>query len=64
MTARVRQALERSGAPRDLIVGIRPENFADGSQVPANLRPSGVTFRATIDVLESMGSDVYVYFTR
>jgi hypothetical protein len=27
-------------------------------------RPHGITFHATIDVLESLGSDVFVYFTR
>jgi multiple sugar transport system ATP-binding protein len=61
---RLRQALERANAPRDLIVGIRPENFEDASLVsPAN-RPMGITFHATIDVLESLGSDVFVYFTK
>jgi multiple sugar transport system ATP-binding protein len=61
---RLRQALERAKAPRDLIVGIRPENFEDVALVsPAN-RPSGITFPATIDVLESLGSDVFVYFTK
>jgi hypothetical protein len=61
---RLRRALERAKAPRDLIVGIRPENFEDVSLVsPAN-RPEGITFHATIDVLESLGSDVFVYFTK
>jgi multiple sugar transport system ATP-binding protein len=61
---RLRQALERAKAPRELIVGIRPENFEDASLVsPAN-RPEGITFHATIDVLESLGSDVFVYFTK
>ena len=27
-------------------------------------RPHGITFRASIDVFESLGSDVFVYFTR
>jgi multiple sugar transport system ATP-binding protein len=58
----LRQALERSDASRDLIVGIRPENFEDASLVSADARREGITFRATIDVRESMGSDVYVYF--
>src|ERR1700760_704596 len=63
-TGRVRQALERAGAPRDLMVGIRPENFEDAALVPAAARDTGLTFRATIDVVESMGSDVFVYFTK
>ena len=64
LTGQLRQALERAGAPRDLIVGIRPENFEDASLVTADARPLGITFRADIDVVESMGSDVYVYFAR
>jgi multiple sugar transport system ATP-binding protein len=64
LTGRVRQALERAGAPRDLMVGIRPENFEDAALVPAAARDTGLTFRATIDVVESMGSDVFVYFTK
>ena len=45
-------------------MGIRPEAFEDASLVASDARDSGVAFRATIDVLESMGSDVYVYFTK
>jgi len=64
LSGQLRQELERSGAPRDLIVGIRPENFEDASLVSADARPHGVTFRATIDVMESMGSDVFVHFAK
>ena len=64
VTGRLRRALERANAPRDLIVGIRPENFEDAALVPAGSRDTGITFRASIDVLESMGSDVFVYFTK
>ena len=64
LSGRIRQALERANAPRDLIVGIRPEAFEDASLVAPDARDTGVAFRATIDVLESMGSDVYVYFTK
>jgi len=64
LTGRLRQALERARAPRELIVGIRPEDFEDASLVAADALPQGITLRAEIDVLESMGSDVFVYFTR
>ena len=64
LSGRIRQALERASAPRELIVGIRPEAFEDASLVAADVRDQGVAFRAAIDVLESMGSDVYVYFTK
>jgi multiple sugar transport system ATP-binding protein len=64
LTGKLRQALERARAPRELIVGLRPENFEDATLVSAEHRPDGIAFHATIDVLESMGSDVFVYFTR
>jgi multiple sugar transport system ATP-binding protein len=64
LTGRLRQTLERSDAPRDLMIGLRPENFEDAALVPAAAREAGLTFRATIDVVESMGSDVFVYFTK
>jgi multiple sugar transport system ATP-binding protein len=64
LTARQRQALEAAGTGRDVIVGIRPENFEDASLVSADLRPSGLEFSATIDVVESLGSDKFLYFTQ
>jgi multiple sugar transport system ATP-binding protein len=44
----------------DVIVGMRPEHFEDArleGDVPGRLR-----FRAVADVVESMGSEKYVYF--
>jgi multiple sugar transport system ATP-binding protein len=64
LNPQLRQALERANAGRQVIVGIRPENFEDASLVQSDLRGHGLTFRATIDVVESMGSDVFVYFTQ
>jgi multiple sugar transport system ATP-binding protein len=60
---RLRQELANAKSGRQVIVGLRPENFEDAALVPPPDRGKGVTFRASIDVLESMGSDVYVYFT-
>jgi multiple sugar transport system ATP-binding protein len=59
-----RQAIERANVGRQVIAGIRPENFEDAALVAADARQHGVTFRTTIDVLESMGSDVFVYFAQ
>jgi multiple sugar transport system ATP-binding protein len=47
---------------RDLIAGIRPEDFEDASLV-GEARDRGRTFRAQIEVLESMGSELYAHFT-
>jgi multiple sugar transport system ATP-binding protein len=55
-----RRALESDGHG-DLIAGIRPEDFEDAALV-GEQRDRGVIFRATIDVLESMGAEYYAYF--
>jgi multiple sugar transport system ATP-binding protein len=62
MNDEVRRALEGKDAPRDVILGVRPENFEDAALVSSDDQQYGVTFQATVDVLESMGSDVYAYF--
>jgi len=64
LTPQLRQELERAGAGRDVIVGIRPENFEDAEIVPAEVKPNGLEFNAAIDVSESLGSEKFVYFTR
>jgi multiple sugar transport system ATP-binding protein len=46
----------------DVIVGIRPEDFEDARYAPEG-HAQGVEFEAPIDVLESMGSEIYVYFS-
>jgi multiple sugar transport system ATP-binding protein len=61
---RLRRVVESAGSGREVIVGLRPENFEDAALVSADARGNGIAFPATIDVLESMGSDVYVYFTK
>jgi multiple sugar transport system ATP-binding protein len=48
------------GGRRGVIAGLRPEDFEDASLVSDRSR--GHTFRAKIDVLESMGSEFYAYF--
>jgi multiple sugar transport system ATP-binding protein len=63
LSDRLRREVEASGSGRDVIVGLRPENFEDAKLVSPENRPHGITFHADIDVLESMGSDVFVYFT-
>jgi multiple sugar transport system ATP-binding protein len=45
-----------------LIAGIRPEDFEDSALV-GEAKSRGTTFRAKIEVVESMGSELYVHFT-
>jgi multiple sugar transport system ATP-binding protein len=46
---------------KQLIAGIRPENFEDASLV-GEARERGTVFRARIEVLESLGSELYAHF--
>ncbi|MDQ3147044.1 MAG: sn-glycerol-3-phosphate ABC transporter ATP-binding protein UgpC [Actinomycetota bacterium] len=48
-------------SPGRLVAGIRPEHFADAALVGDDA-DQGVTFRANVDVIEWMGSELYVYF--
>jgi multiple sugar transport system ATP-binding protein len=47
---------------RQLLAGIRPENFEDAA-LTGEARERGSTFRARIEVLESMGSELYAHFS-
>jgi multiple sugar transport system ATP-binding protein len=64
IAGQLQRDLAGSKAGRDVIVGIRPENFEDGALVPAENRHNGITFPATIDVVESLGSEKFVYFSK
>ena len=46
---------------RDVIVGMRPEHFEDAA-VEQEEHPDRMKFRTKVDVVESMGSELYVYF--
>ncbi|MHA6620084.1 ABC transporter ATP-binding protein [Pseudonocardia sp. DLS-67] len=59
----LRRALEAGKAPRQLIVGIRPEHFEDAALLEEHQRSRGTVFSAEVDVLESMGSDKFAYFS-
>ncbi|MGH3877126.1 MAG: ABC transporter ATP-binding protein [Actinophytocola sp.] len=63
LSDRIRRLAEAADAPRDLIAGIRPEHFEDARLLDATAKSAGTTFEGTVDVLESMGSDKYAYFT-
>ena len=59
-----RELHERVGhvGDRPLIAGIRPEDFEDAALVGEAL-DRGTTFRAKIEVLESLGSELYAHFS-
>ena len=57
----LRRGLEGDGA-KDVIAGLRPEDFEDATLV-GDQKDRGATVRAKIEVLESMGSELYAYFS-
>jgi multiple sugar transport system ATP-binding protein len=62
ITDELRRAFDERGVERDVIVGIRPEQFEDASGGwPEERR--GVTYTGMVDVVESVGPDVYTYLT-
>jgi multiple sugar transport system ATP-binding protein len=52
----------REAAGKKLILGIRPENFADIKLLPEDQR-NGSTMHAPVDVVEHLGSELLVYMT-
>jgi multiple sugar transport system ATP-binding protein len=64
VTGELQQRLHAGGGKgrRTVIAGLRPEHFEDAALV-GDKRSDGITFRAQIDVLESMGAEYYAYFT-
>jgi multiple sugar transport system ATP-binding protein len=52
----------KGGTGGSVIVGIRPEAFEDASMVGDDVRGRGITFKAKIDLVESLGAEEYAYF--
>jgi multiple sugar transport system ATP-binding protein len=58
MTDSQRQAVE---GHRNVVIGIRPENVSDITEVDEEDRDKGVAFRARVDVTEWLGDKQYAY---
>ncbi len=54
--------LDAKGHDGPVIAGLRPENFEDVAVIGDLKEERGVTFEAEIDLVESLGSDLYAYF--
>jgi multiple sugar transport system ATP-binding protein len=63
LSDRLVQGLRAGGGHKsqEVIVGLRPEHFEDAA-VEDSEAPNRLKFRAKIDVVESMGSELYAYF--
>jgi multiple sugar transport system ATP-binding protein len=64
LSDRMIKALRAAGGhkSRDVIVGMRPEHFEDAA-IEDPGAPHRLRFKAKIDVVESMGSELYAYFS-
>jgi len=60
--ARMRQRLGGTPLPPSVIAGIRPEQFEAAAPAAEEQRP-GLRVRLPVDVVESVGSEVYVHCT-
>jgi multiple sugar transport system ATP-binding protein len=58
---KLEQAAGGHKAGKDVIVGVRPEAFEDAA-VETNPAFEHIKFRTKVDVVESMGSELFVYF--
>jgi multiple sugar transport system ATP-binding protein len=57
--AELQGRLKADGGARDVIAGVRPEHFEDAAVEPDK---PGLRFSAPVQVVESMGSELYAYF--
>ena len=58
-----RNTLARNPGISNVIVGVRPEHFEDATLIDAHHRAQSLTFGVNADLVESLGSDKYVYFS-
>jgi multiple sugar transport system ATP-binding protein len=61
--SRLQRMLAAGDVPRQLVLGVRPEHFEDAALIDDAQRAKGFEFTAPVDLVESMGSDKYVFFT-
>ncbi|MDT5221072.1 MAG: multiple sugar transport system ATP-binding protein [Mycobacterium sp.] len=63
LAPQIAQAIAQHPKPDNIIVGARPEHIQDAALIDAYQRISSLVFEVTVDLVESLGSDKYVYFT-
>lgn len=59
----VQEVIAGHPKPENVIVGLRPEHIHDVALIDGYQRISSLIFEVTVDLVESLGSDKYVYFT-
>jgi multiple sugar transport system ATP-binding protein len=56
-------ALNKHPQVKNLVAGIRPEHLEDAALLDGYARIRALTFEVTVDLVESLGPDKYLYFT-
>jgi multiple sugar transport system ATP-binding protein len=56
-------AIRAHPTPGKVIAGVRPEQFEDSALIDGYQRIRALTFTVTVDLVESLGADKYVYFS-
>ena len=62
LSPEMQESLGGHPKPTNLIAGVRPEHIEDASLIDTYARIRALTFRVTVDMVESLGSDKYVHF--
>ncbi|MET0898186.1 MAG: sn-glycerol-3-phosphate ABC transporter ATP-binding protein UgpC [Mycobacterium sp.] len=63
LTQDAHDVLAKHPKVRNLIAGIRPEHLEDAALLDGYARIRALTFPVTVDLVESLGADKYLYFT-
>ncbi|BBX42431.1 ABC transporter ATP-binding protein [Mycobacterium simiae] len=63
LSPQLQQVMAQHPRPDNVIVGMRPEHLLDATLLDGYQRITSTTFQITVDLIESLGADKYVYFT-
>lgn len=63
LAAEVREVIAAHPKPANVIVGVRPEHIHDAALIDGYQRIRALSFEVVVDLVESLGSDKYVYFS-
>jgi multiple sugar transport system ATP-binding protein len=58
----LRRSVGSANAGREVVIGFRPEHLEDAALPVVGDRPDGFRFEAQVEIVESVGSDVFAYF--
>ncbi|OBA63135.1 ABC transporter ATP-binding protein [Mycobacterium sp. 1100029.7] len=63
LTPETQAAIAAHPEPDNVIAGVRPEHLTDAALIDGYARITATTFGVTVDLVESLGADKYVYFS-